>query len=157
MIDASLCGKGDFSAEVYYDGRPVGFTEKRNLSVTGQLEIKLTEKHIWELGCGRRYDLILKFGNDEVKSYFGLRSIALDGMKFKLNGKSTLSYEEFYERYRGLAHAILDNPAFMGFCYTQLTDIEQEQNGLFSYEGRKPKFDVNILKKINSKKAAIED
>ena len=26
MIDASLCGKGDFSAEVYYDGRPVGFT-----------------------------------------------------------------------------------------------------------------------------------
>jgi len=45
----------------------------------------------------------------------------------------------------------------MGFCYTQLTDIEQEQNGLFSYDGRKPKFDVNILKEINSKKAAIED
>ena len=380
IIDATLSGSGDFTAEAYYEGRLVGKASKADMSVTCQLEIKLSEKHVWELGCGRLYDLILKFGNDEVKSYFGLRHVALDGMKFKLNGKSvfqrlildqgfypdgiytaptdealvhdiecsmsagfngarlhekvfeprflyyadklgymvwgeygnwgidtsdisnlsvylpdwlsvvrrdvnhpsvigwcpfnetwdngpqhsrqnddflriiyeqtkltdptrpcidtsglfhvatdiydihdyeqdpkafrnhfegalekgeitethsygrqkwdgklplfvsefggtgfcmssnderresawsygqsTLSYEEFYDRYRGLVHAILDNPAFMGFCYTQLTDVEQEQNGLFSYAGRKPKFDVKILKEINSKKAAIED
>ena len=381
MLDCELCGKGDLSAEVFYEGKKVGQAAKKNLSVTGQLEIKLSEKHVWELGHGRLYDLIIRFGKDEVKSYFGLRSVAMDGMKFLLNGKSVFqrlvldqgfypdgiwtapteealvkdiqcgfdagfngarlhqkvfeprylyhadrmgymvwgeyaswgidhsdisnlstflpdwlasvrrdfnhpsivgwcpfnetwdygdqhkfqnneflrivyeqtkildptricidtsgnyhvvtdifdvhnyeqnpekfkadydkmftegvladrwsarqtykgepvfmseyggiginlvnndyetgrrktawsygkscfSYEEFYERYKGLTHAIIDNPCFMGFCYTQLTDVEQEKNGLFNYEDRTPKFDMEIISAINKKKAAIED
>ena len=383
-IDAELVGKGDLSAEVYYEGKKVGEAHKKNLSVTGQLEVKLSEKHVWELGHGRMYDLILRFGQDEVKSYFGLRSVELDGMKFLLNGKSvfqrlvldqgfyhdgictapseemlikdiqcgfdagfngarmhqkvfeprylyhadrmgymvwgeygnwgldhsniaslstilpdwlnsvkrdfnhpsivgwcpfnettdygvqrkrqddalirivyeetkrydptrpcidtsghfhvvtdiydmhdydqdpetfkarydtawqngtiterlprtigrqewdgklplflseyggigfqisnnafdagrktswsygqsTKGFEEFYERYRGLTHALLDNPLMLGFCYTQLTDVEQEKNGLFTYEERAPKFDMAIISEINKKKAAIED
>jgi hypothetical protein len=36
-----------------------------------------------------------------------------------------------------------------GFCYTQLTDIEQEINGLLTYD-RQPKVDVEKLKYINS-------
>ena len=384
-IDAELVGRGDLSAEVYYEGRKVGEASKQNRSVTGQLEIKLSEKHIWEIGHGRLYDLVLRFGEDEVKSYFGLRSVELDGMKFRLNGKSvfqrlvldqgfyhdgictapteemlikdiqcgldagfngarlhqkvfeprylyhadkmgymvwgeygnwgldysdiaslstflpdwlsavkrdfnhpsiigwcpfnetwdygeqkkrqddalirivyeetkrydptrpcidtsgnyhvetdiydihdydqdpvtfkerfdsawkngtiterqarcserqtwngklplflseyggigfqlvnndfetgrrktawsygksTASYEEFYERYKGLTDAILDNPLMLGFCYTQLTDVEQEKNGLFEYETRAPKFDMEIISAINKRKAAIED
>jgi len=42
-----------------------------------------------------------------------------------------------------------------GFCYTQLYDVEQEQNGLYTYE-RTAKFDMDIFKAINSRKAAIE-
>ncbi len=377
-INAELCGEGDLYAEVYYEGKKVGEASKKNLSVTGQLEIKLSEKHVWELGAGRLYDLIIRFGKDEVKSYFGLRSIEMRGDKFLLNGKSvfqrlvldqgyypdgittapsedalvkdiqcgldagfngarlhqkvfeprylyhadkmgymvwgeygnwgidysniahlstflpdwlasvkrdfnhpslvgwcpfnetwdyegkwqdpellrivyeqtklydptrpcidtsgnyhvvtdifdihdyeqnpeifktnydklykegtlfdrhfrrqtwkgepvfmseyggigfklednsfggerktswsygksTGSYEEFYERYKGLTHAILDNPKMFGFCYTQLTDVEQEQNGLFNYSDRSPKFDMAIISEINKKKAAIED
>jgi len=72
-------------------------------------------------------------------------------------GKATRSYEEFYARYKGLTDALLDNPRIMGFCYTQLTDVEQEQNGLFTYEGRQPKFDVKTLYDINTRHAAIED
>lgn len=385
MIDCELAGRGDLSAEVYYEGKKVGEASKKNLSVTGQLEVKLSEKHVWELGHGRLYDLVLRFGKDEVKSYFGLRSVEMDGMKFRLNGKSvfqrlildqgfyhdgictapteemlvkdiqcgldagfngarlhqkvfeprylyhadkmgymvwgeygnwgldysdiaslstflpdwlsavkrdfnhpaligwcpfnetwdygeqkkrqddalirivyeetkrydptrpcidtsgnyhvltdiydihdydqdpvtfkerfdsawkngtiterqarcserqtwngklplflseyggigfqlvnndfetgrrktawsygksTGSYEEFYERYKGLTHALLDNPLMLGFCYTQLTDVEQEKNGLFTYEERAPKFDMAIISEINKKKAAIED
>lgn len=380
MIDAELCGKGDFSAEVFYEGKKVGEAAKVNCAVTAQLEVKLSEKHVWELGHGRLYDLVIRFGKDEVKSYFGLRSIAMDGPKFMLNGKSvfqrlvldqgfyhdgictapsdemlikdiqcgldagfngarlhqkvfeprylyhadrmgymvwgeygnwgldhsdianlstflpdwldsvkrdfnhpslvgwcpfnetwdygaqkkrqddrflrivyeetkrydptrpcidtsgnyhvvtdifdihdydqnpetfkerydaawksgeivegngncrkrqkwdgkqplflseyggigcklpsedrsvswsygnaTTSYEEFYKRYEGLTHALLDNPLMMGFCYTQLTDVEQEQNGLFLYETREPKFDMAVISRINKKKAAIED
>lgn len=388
-IDAELVGRGDFHAEVYYEGKKVGEASKKNLSVTGQIEVKLSEKHLWEVGCGRLYDLVLKFGKDEVKSYFGLRSIRIEGLKFLINGKSVFqrlvldqgfypdgiwtapteealvndikcslmagfngarlhekvfeprflyhadklgyivwgeygnwgfdhtdvanihtyipdwisavrrdinhpsiigwcpfnetwdygeqrkrqddrvlriiyeqtklydpsrpcidtsgnfhvvtdifdvhdydqnlerfearydelteknewtefvpecknrqkwdgklpifiseyggigispdasleknsdtasgrknawsygkaaeTYEEFYARYRKLTHVMLDNPKIMGFCYTQLTDIEQEVNGLFTYDGRKPKFDLNILYEINTKKAAIED
>jgi len=376
-IQAELIGVGDLSAEVYFEGKLVGKASKKNLSVMGNLEIALSEKHLWELGDGKLYDVVLKFGDDEVKSYFGLRSIELKDGKFLLNGRSvfqrlvldqgfyhdgiytaptdealkrdielsmsvgfngarlhqkvfeqrflyhadklgymvwgeygswgidhsdvstlsaflpdwlstvkrdfnhpsvigwcplnetwdvgpqkkrqdneylrivyeqtklldptrpcidtsgnyhvitdiydthdyeqnpavykehydalaekgelydkrgdrqkwngepvfiseyggigfaltgekdhkvawcygnsTLSYEEFYERYKGLTHVLLDNPRIMGFCYTQLTDVEQEVNGLFFYETREPKFDVKTLYEINSKKAAIED
>ena len=60
------------------------------------------------------------------------------------------------ERYKGLTDALLDNPAMLGFCYTQLTDVEQEQNGIFTYD-RKPKFDAEALKRINSRKARVEE
>ena len=83
--------------------------------------------------------------------------------KVEDGGKSAWSYgnackslEEFYERYRGLTDVILDNPCMCGFCYTQLYDIEQEQNGLYDYE-RRPKFDMAIIKAINERKAAIEN
>ena len=385
LISTELCGKGDLSAEVYYKGKKVGEASKKNLSVTGQMEIALSEKHVWDLGDGQLYDVVLRFGEDEVKTYFGLRSIDLRDGKFFLNGRSvfqrlildqgfypdgiwtapteeallgdikcsmsagfngarlhekvfeprflyhcdregymvwgdygnwgfdhsttehihlylsdwlasvrrdcshpsiigwcpfnetwdvshawdrsnvqrctqnpavlrtmyeqtkqldptrpcidtsgnyhvvtdiydlhdytqdpavfkehhdklilenkphdghperqnwkgepvfiseyggiglqlpdnngdhskawsygssTHSYEEFYERYKGLTDALLDNPYLIGFCYTQLTDVEQEQNGIFTYAGRKPKFDLEILSAINRRKAAIED
>ncbi|MBE6608778.1 MAG: beta-galactosidase [Ruminococcaceae bacterium] len=380
-INTELCGRGDLSAEVFYEGRKVGEASKKNLSVTGELEIKLSEKHIWELGHGRLYDLILRFGSDEVKSYFGLRKVEMQGMKFMLNGKSVFqrlvldqgyyidgvitapteddlirdiqcgldagfngarlhqkvfeprylyhcdrmgymvwgeygnwgidysnlagvanylpdwlsavkrdfnhpsiigwmpfnetwdygpqakrcdprfiniiysqtkildptrpcvdasgnyhvvtdifdvhdyeqnytlfkehydrlykendlydrvgkvrqcwngepvmvseyggigfqlenngfaqgrkgnwsygkaafSFEEFYERYEALTTAILDNPMMCGFCYTQLTDVEQEKNGLFNFADRSPKFDMAVISRINKKKAAIEE
>jgi len=394
-IDAELIGSGDLTAEVYYEGRLVGTACKKNKSVTAQLEVSLSEVHPWELGNGRLYDLILKFGKDEVKSYFGLRSIELKNGKFYLNGKpvfqrlvldqgyypdgittapteealirdiecglsagfngarlhqkvfeprylyhadrlgymvwgeygswsmniteldavaiflpewlesvhrdfshpalvtwcpfneswdtchhfpekqskeqnndvvriiyeqtklldptrpcvdasgnyhvktdiydvhdyeqdpaifkerydklatdgelvdlyhfrrnnghiegvrqtwqgqpvlmseyggigfklfnndyetgrrsawsygtTTTSYEEFYARYEGLTTAILNNPRIFGFCYTQLTNVEQEQNGLFEYDTRKPKFDLSIISEINRRKAACEE
>jgi hypothetical protein len=52
------------------------------------------------------------------------------------------------ERLRGLYTAIAKIPAFAGFCYTQLTDVEQEMNGLMTYD-RKPKYDVRVVKEIN--------
>ena len=53
--------------------------------------------------------------------------------------------------------AMLDNPKIFGFCYTQLTDVEQEKNGLFEYETRKPKFDMSVISEINKRKAAVEE
>ena len=51
-------------------------------------------------------------------------------------------------RLRGLYEAIAKVPRIIGVCYTQLTDVEQEINGLLTYD-RKPKFDVNAIKAIN--------
>ena len=70
-------------------------------------------------------------------------------------GNAATSYEEFYERYAGLTDALLDNPRMIGFCYTQLTDVEQELNGIYNYD-RSEKFDSEVLYKINMRKAAIE-
>jgi hypothetical protein len=51
------------------------------------------------------------------------------------------------KRLDGLVKAIVSNRAWAGFCYTQLTDVEQEINGLMTYD-RKPKADPEELKKI---------
>ena len=69
------------------------------------------------------------------------------------NGPKTL--DEFYARYQGTINAMLDNANLFGFCYTQLTDIEQERNGLYFYD-RKPKFDISNLHDITSRQAAYE-
>lgn len=61
----------------------------------------------------------------------------------------------FLERYKGLTDALLDNPNMFAFCYTQLTDIEQEQNGIYFYD-RTPKYDVSLVRAINERKAAYE-
>jgi beta-galactosidase/beta-glucuronidase len=71
-------------------------------------------------------------------------------------GQRPKSEEEFLQRYEGLTSTLLNNPRICAFCYTQLYDIEQEVNGLYSYD-RKPKFDPAILYRINTKKAAIEE
>ena len=380
-VSFELEGKGDISAEVFFEGKKVGEAKKKSVSVTASLEIALSESHLWDVGVGNLYDVVFTFGKDKVKSYFGLRHVELKDGKFLLNGKSVFqrlvldqgyyhdgiltapteaalerdidlsmaagfngarlhqkvfeprflyhadkkgylvwgeysswgidhsdlanicyfepdwlsvvkrdrnhpaiigwcpfnetwdygpsvkrqcndflrmvydatklldptrpcidtsgnyhvvtdifdvhdydqnpetfrehydllvkenvlydkfssrqtwrgepvfiseyggiginiennaygagqrktawsygkscfSYEEFYERYKGLTDAMLDNPRIMGFCYTQLTDVEQEMNGIFDFETREPKFDLEIMSSINKRKAAIED
>ncbi len=55
------------------------------------------------------------------------------------------SPEEFLARYTELIDAILDSPAIAGFCYTQLTDTEQETNGLLTKD-RTPKLDLASIR-----------
>jgi hypothetical protein len=74
-------------------------------------------------------------------------------------GEAPKTEEEFIARYRRLTECLLTNPYIMGFCYTQLYDVEQEQNGLYYYD-RTPKFDektVATMKAAMEKKAAIEE
>ena len=71
-------------------------------------------------------------------------------------GNAPTSPEEFLARLKGLTDAMLDNPGIFGYCYTQLTDVEQEQNGLYTYR-REPKFPPEVIAPIFSRKAAIEE
>lgn len=57
--------------------------------------------------------------------------------------------DEFYDRLKGQVDAILSLDHISGYCYTQLTDVEQEQNGLYNYD-RSEKFDMERIKKIFS-------
>lgn len=70
-------------------------------------------------------------------------------------GAGPKTIEEFYVRYEGLVAALLDNPDMFGFCYTQLTDVEQEHNGLYYYD-RRAKFDLKRLHAATSRPAAYE-
>jgi len=70
-------------------------------------------------------------------------------------GDRPKNVEEYYERFKGLCDAVMDNPDVFGYVWTQIVDVEQEQNGIYFYD-RTPKFDVSVLKKAQSRKAAIE-
>ena len=72
-------------------------------------------------------------------------------------GNAPKSEEEFIERYRGLTEALLNNKNIMGFCYTQLYDVEQEVNGLYTYSREKKFDDYSRIIAANRKKAAIEE
>ena len=70
-------------------------------------------------------------------------------------GDTPQSLDEFYARFESLCKVLLENPDMFGYCYTQLTDVFQEQNGIYTFD-RKPKFDNEKLKRIQQQVAAIE-
>ena len=90
-----------------------------------------------------------------VSEYGGIGWIMDGGDAAWGYGKSVEGEEEFFARLRGLTDVLLDNKHIFAFCYTQLTDVEQEQNGLLTY-GRKFKFAPERYKEIFARKAAIE-
>ena len=62
---------------------------------------------------------------------------------------------EFYARFQGLCDVLLDDPGMFGYCYTQLTDVFQEQNGVVRFD-RSTKLDLERLRAIQARPAAIE-
>ena len=70
-------------------------------------------------------------------------------------GDRPTSLDEFYQRFEGLCSPLLGNPAMFGYCYTQLTDVFQEQNGIFTFD-RQAKFDLERISRIQKARAAIE-
>ena len=103
-----------------------------------------------------RFDKIQHYAGEPtfVSEYGGIGwSDDKDSWGYGTNPKTP---EEFIERFRGLTDALLDNNRMFALCYTQLTDVEQEQNGLYTY-AREPKFDPKIIYDILSRRAAIED
>lgn len=67
-----------------------------------------------------------------------------DGWGYYNNVKSE---EEFIGRIEPITDFLIKSDKFAGFCYTQLTDVMQEKNGLL-YADRTPKVSLERLKQI---------
>ena len=91
-----------------------------------------------------------------VSEYGGIKWIMAEDASAWGYGTSVTTEDEFFERLEGLTDALLDNPYIFAYCYTQLTDVEQEQNGLLTYD-RRFKFAPEKYARIFSKKAIIEE
>jgi beta-galactosidase/beta-glucuronidase len=65
-------------------------------------------------------------------------------------GQDPQTLDEFYARLEGQVETILSFDHICGYCYTQLTDVEQEQNGVYNYD-RTPKFDMARIAAIFGK------
>ena len=77
------------------------------------------------------------------------------GIQGEMGGMQTWGYhgkvtdeEAFFERFKSVTDGVREIPYCQGYCYTQLTDVMQEINGLLSPE-RQPKMDVKRVREIN--------
>ena len=78
----------------------------------------------------------------ESKAYtYDVVSIVANGIDYFVDE------EAFFARYEACTEAVINIPFCQGYCYTQLTDVMQEINGLLTPD-RKPKMDVERLRKM---------
>lgn len=70
-------------------------------------------------------------------------------------GQAVGSEEEFYARLEGLCRVLMDDDQMFGFCYTQLTDVFQEKNGIYQFD-RTPKLDMDRIRQIFGGTTAYE-
>jgi beta-galactosidase/beta-glucuronidase len=70
-------------------------------------------------------------------------------------GERPRSEEEFIARFTGLTGVLLDDPDMFGYCYTQLTDVFQERNGVYRFD-RTEKADTARLRRAQTRPAAYE-
>ena len=89
-----------------------------------------------------------------VTEYGGI-AMAIKGAQGQVGNMETWGYhdkvdseEAFFERYRSLTDAIRSLPYCRGYCYTQLTDVMQEINGLLLPD-RTPKVDPRRFASYN--------
>lgn len=96
------------------------------------------------LANGYKYE-----GQPVIMSEYG--GIAINSEEGWGYGKQVKSENEFVERFTKLTKAINNIPYISGYCYTQLTDVQQEVNGLINAE-RNYKIDSNIIRNVNNEK-----
>jgi hypothetical protein len=117
-------------AAVSFKGSSVCTVKAKVSGSAAYFTLPIPEPVLWDIGKPNLYDLRISMSEDSV--------------------------EEVYARLEGLTKTLLQNKRISAFCYTQLTDVEQEQNGIYKYD-RTPKFDSARLKAIFGGKAAIEE
>lgn len=62
-------------------------------------------------------------------------------------GDNINTLDDFYRILQAEVEALKVSKHVVGFCYTQLTDVEQEKNGIYYYD-RTTKFDIDRIRKI---------
>lgn len=87
-------------------------------------------------------------GQPIIISEYG--GIAFNSEKGWGYGNQVKNEEEFLNRYESITQAIKNTEYISGFCYTQITDVQQEINGLLT-ESREPKINLEKIKEINQR------
>jgi hypothetical protein len=71
-------------------------------------------------------------------------------------GPRVASEADFHDRFAGLTGVLLADPQMFGYCYTQLTDVFQERNGIYRFD-RSEKLDVGAVRAAQLRPPAYEE
>jgi beta-galactosidase/beta-glucuronidase len=134
QVHADICGIHDYVA------RGEDFS-KKYMDIENAMQTGIGGRMIYAKGTEYKGQpvLITEFGG-----------IAFEGkVGWGYNG-AVKDEASFLERFDSITSAIKKIPYMQGYCYTQLTDVMQEVNGLMTAD-RKMKVDIEAVRKINTK------
>ncbi len=136
QVEADICGIHDY--EAWSEGFHPKYQDKENL-LSGAAN---NRRLLYAQGIKYEGQPIL------VTEYGGIAFKTENCENWGYNG--TVNDEEsFFARYADITGAIRKTPYIRGYCYTQLTDVMQEVNGLMTAD-RKVKVDLERIKQVNS-------
>lgn len=87
-VQVTLSGNAQVRAVVTYKGKPVAEGGVAATGGTAVFSLPIVSPVLWGPGEPNLYDIEFTAGEDRVASYFGMRSIEVDGNKVLINGKS---------------------------------------------------------------------
>ena len=142
QVDTDICGLHDYAGD--------GATLARHFADRGEVEKHGCDIHAcYARGhqpTGEEAFLVTEYGGIAFSSI---------GAQGEMGGMQTWGYhdkvtdeEAFFQRFESVTRAIREIPYCQGYCYTQLTDVMQEINGLMTPD-RHPKVDVERFARIN--------
>lgn len=156
-------------ADVYRITHALDYRPVNDVSGGYHVVTDIWSYHNYEQDAARLKEKQTLKGDSTVPTFDPLRECAYTGQPYILDeyggikwvieqyssitwgyGKGPESLDELYTRLEALTDTILGLDYVSGYCYTQLTDVEQEQNGIYTYD-RREKFDAARLRAIFSK------
>jgi hypothetical protein len=120
-----------------HDYSPPADLARRYRSLESALDGSAAGHAIYDPGFGHRGEPVI------VSEFGGLRVTGSGGWGWL----EVADAGEFVRAYGKLVDALMQPGPVEGFCYTQLTDVQQEQNGLLT-AGRRPKVEPALLRHL---------
>lgn len=150
VLDASGFSHRVLDTDVYdshsYEQDPQRFAEEQKGLAEGRPFVNLDDGKVLSTPYRGQPYFVSEFG--------GIRWAPDDEESWGY-GDQVASLEEFYARFEGLVAVLRDDPEMFGYCYTQLSDVESECNGVVRYD-RSEKLDLDRLCAVQQVEAAIE-
>lgn len=159
VIDASGYSHRVRETDVYdshsYEQDPAAFAAQQTGLSAGSPWINVHPEGAYSLPYGGQPYFVSEFGgiwwNPEASGVSGNGDY---GTSWGY-GQRVSSEEEYYSRFQGLIDVLRTNPGMFGYCFTQLTDVFQEQNGIYRFD-RSDKLDITRIRAIQARNAAYE-
>lgn len=140
-------GKTDVYDVHDYNQSPVVYADQWAKHAAGEFYNNHTDRQTYD---GKMPYWVSEFGGIKWNGTVGEKNDSKQSWGY---GDAPTSVTEFADRFCGLVKPLLDASNIFGFCYTQLTDVEQEQNGVYNYD-RTPKFSPDVYAKMRAAVAA---
>ncbi|GAA4430836.1 glycoside hydrolase family 2 [Georgenia halophila] len=160
VLDASGYSHRVAETDVYdshsYEQDPEAFAREQSGLATGEPYTNTgPEGRAWSLPYRGQPYFVSEFGgiwwNPDATDVSGQDSSESWGY-----GQRVRDEDEFQERFAGLTGVLLNDREMFAYCYTQLTDVFQEQNGIYRFD-RSEKLDVDKVRAAQLRPTAFEE
>ena len=154
ILDASGYSHRLAEADVYdchdYEQNPDIFASHHAALLSGEAFRNGPSDRPWSIPWNGQPFMVSEFGG----AWWGDDRDAEESASWGYGDRPTTA-EDFLQRFARLCGALLDNPCVAGYCYTQLTDVFQEHNGVYRFD-RRVKLDPTRFRAAQSQPAAVE-